>query len=1202
MSSLNPEELIGRIQNIYYSCDPSEQAVLIQILEELAETGESKTYEQVWLADYKEVPVDIDTFLNSDTYLGKTNSNGASVYPFWRKELHNVFDAGNKYYEWILSGATRIGKTSTAVSGSSYDLYRLMCLRDPQKFFGTKEVSKFSILFFNITKDLAKGVAFREFNDTLKASPWFNAHGTFTKSESNYIYIPEGGKIVIDFGSDASHGLGMQVYCMVGTTKILTSAGYKTLAELKGKSAEIAQYAPDGSIEYSRAKVKLTKITYRTVTIYLEDDSIFEGSYEHMLMMSDGKYKEMQYITANDELMGVKTKPVKVVKTKITLHTKYPVELYDVIDIKPHHNFVIHDKHDFVSHNCAVMDECNFSQAGVKDVKKAKEKMRNTYTTIAARVSGTFKHGGKVFGRIYACSSKRSDSDFMEDYVAEQLDAGAGDHMYISDAPQWEVKPPETFSKETFTIAVGGRHQKSFVVPDNQCFPEALADLESQGYRLLHPPVDMKSNFLADFNIALRDLAGIAVLGSASYFTQEMLTKCINTSRRNPFYSDILQTGVKDNIAIEDYFHINEVPIELKRAPIYIHLDLSLVTDRTGISGGAITGRKDITSADGKTTSLPTFTQMFALAVEAPRDDKISYSKVVAFICWLRKSGFNIAGISRDQFQSEYLAQELERQGFTVDKISLDRTPDGYVALHTAILEERIDLLDSKLLQDELIHLQRDLVTGRLDHPIGGCFTADTKVALVDGRQLPISELLLEQEYRQNWVYTMNEITHKIEPKPIKKVFQTKLTKQLVKVTLDNGEVITCTPEHKFMLRNGEYREIQHCNVGESLMPLYTKYPVNTFMKYYRMYYEPFEQKWHFEHRQFCKNVVHKKGYLVHHQNYHKYDNCPTNLLCVTTADHRRIHNNRSKDYVQLSKTITQWHKKMKGTDAYLRRSEACRKGTMDYYKSVIPNYKPLADQQQERIAEIERIFDVKWSELSISERDSYGVKYSRMLDPTIQERISVKLSEAHKAGKFHKIQEVISQKRWVTNGVDNLYINKDENIPEGYHLGRVVSWSSGAKSKAYMQSLSPEERSKIYGSAKGKIWINNGEKNKYIPKDSPIPDGWVKGRLTPWQNKSEYKNHKIVSIEFITKPCRVYDLEIKDNHNFALGAGVFVHNSKDLSDATAGWVWNAIQKNPPIPISAKARAAAIALVNGNRSNDPKQNPIMERFGSYKKY
>ena len=716
---MNPEELIDRIQKIYYSCDDAEQAVLLQILSEIAETGESPTYEQVWLADYIEIPVDIDTFLNSDTYLGKTNRNGEAVYPFWRKELHNVFDAGNAFYEWILTGATRIGKTSTAISASAYMLYRLMCLRDPQKFFGTKEISKFSILFFNITKELAKGVAFREFNDTLKESPWFNAKGHFSNSEENFYYIPNGGKIVIEYGSDSAHGLGKQVYCLLGSTRILTSKGYVALADLNKKSPEIAQYAPDGSIVYSKAKVMLTKLTHKTITITLEDDSVFEGSFEHPFLMADGKYKALQDIQVGDILQGVKTKPVKVVNAKVTLHTKYPVELYDIIDIKPHHNFIVHDKHDFVAHNCAVMDECNFSQAGVKDVNKAKQKMRNTYTTIAARVSGTFKHGGQVFGKIFACSSKRSDSDFMEDYVAEQIEAGAGDHMYISDAPQWEVKPPGTFSKDTFTIAVGSRHQKSFVVPDNQCFPEALADLESQGYRLLHPPVDMKSNFLADFNIALRDLAGIAVLGSASYFTQEMLTKCINTNRRNPFYSDILQTGVKDNIAIEDYFHMEEVPPEVKRVPIYIHLDLSLTTDRTGISGGGITGRKDIISQDGKKTSETTFTHLFSVAIEAPRNDKISYSKIVAFICWLRKSGFNIAGISRDQFQSEYLAQELEKQGFTVDKISLDRTPDGYIALHSVLVEERIDMLDSKLLQDELIYLQRDMVTGKFDHLVG---------------------------------------------------------------------------------------------------------------------------------------------------------------------------------------------------------------------------------------------------------------------------------------------------------------------------------------------------------------------------------------------------------------------------------------------------------------------------------------------------
>ena len=62
----------------------------------------------------------------------------------------------------------------------------------------------------------------------------------------------------------------------------------------------------------------------------------------------------------------------------------------------------------------------------------------------------------------------------------------------------------------------------------------------------------------------------------------------------------------------------------------------------------------------------------------------------------------------------------MEAEGFTVDKISLDRTPDGYIALRSVIWEERIDMIDSNLLQNELIHLQFDSITSKVDHPVGG--------------------------------------------------------------------------------------------------------------------------------------------------------------------------------------------------------------------------------------------------------------------------------------------------------------------------------------------------------------------------------------------------------------------------------------------------------------------------------------------------
>ena len=88
------------------------------------------------------------------------------------------------------------------------------------------------------------------------------------------------------------------------------------------------------------------------------------------------------------------------------------------------------------------------------------------------------------------------------------------------------------------------------------------------------------------------------------------------------------------------------------------------------------------------------------------------------------------------------------------------------------------------------------------------------------------------------------------------------------------------------------------------------------------------------------------------------------------------------------------------------------------------------------------------------------------------------------------------------------------------------------------------------------KCWITNGSENKYVNKTDIIPEGWYKGRTyTP---KKEYKNHKILKIERINKPCRVYDLEIEDNHNFALDIGVFVHNSKDILDSLVGSVYSA--------------------------------------------
>lgn len=291
-----------RIQRIYTSCTDKEKYYLRKILEEISETGDSQTYRDIWLTDYKEIPVDIDTFLCDNYYLGKTNRNGQAVYPYWKNFMQKLFYSGNKYEEVFFTGATRIGKSSTAITCTAYMLYKLMCLRDPQQYFGKKDVSVFSILFFNLTKELAAGVGYREFQDTVLASPWFLDNGKQAGSAKNPYYIPDGGKVTIDYGSDAAHGLGKQVFCLVGDTEVLTSTGYQKIEDICGQTVDVAQYG-DFEVLYSPASVYLTKYADTTIRIELEDGSILEGTPDHKVLLSDGTYKELGKLTNSDDLL-----------------------------------------------------------------------------------------------------------------------------------------------------------------------------------------------------------------------------------------------------------------------------------------------------------------------------------------------------------------------------------------------------------------------------------------------------------------------------------------------------------------------------------------------------------------------------------------------------------------------------------------------------------------------------------------------------------------------------------------------------------------------------------------------------------------------------------------------------------------------------------------------------------------------------------
>ena len=103
----------------------------------------------------------------------------------------------------------------------------------------------------------------------------------------------------------------------------------------------------------------------------------------------------------------------------------------------------------------------------------------------------------------------------------------------------------------------------------------------------------------------------------------------------------------------------------------------------------------------------------------------------------------------------------------------------------------------------------------------GGCWSGETKVALADGRNISFIELVEEfKQGKTNYCYTIKEdgsvgIGQILHPRV------TKTNAEVIKIILDNGEELICTSDHKFMLRDGSYKEAKDLTSQDSLMPFH---------------------------------------------------------------------------------------------------------------------------------------------------------------------------------------------------------------------------------------------------------------------------------------------------------------------------------------------------------------------------------------------
>ena len=290
-----------------------EKKAVAQILSEMSESGISEKMNDILHEDWKEIPVDIETFIHDPQYLGRglTNAEGKfTLFPFWEDLLKKIYPDPLKpatCNTLALTGAIGIGKSTEAVIIGLYELYRMLCLRDPAVYYGIMSTDVISFAVINITLEAATGVAWSKMQNMIQSSDWFLAHGSLSKTELPAWKPFASSNIELVCGSQPRHFIGRALYwCLDPDTIIKTTEGDKRLGDLTDKVINVFTIDDNGNVVISDpCTVKPTECTNEEYQIELEDGTVIKCTPTHRFMLKDGSYKEAQHLTEEDELFDV---------------------------------------------------------------------------------------------------------------------------------------------------------------------------------------------------------------------------------------------------------------------------------------------------------------------------------------------------------------------------------------------------------------------------------------------------------------------------------------------------------------------------------------------------------------------------------------------------------------------------------------------------------------------------------------------------------------------------------------------------------------------------------------------------------------------------------------------------------------------------------------------------------------------------------
>ena len=354
-----------------------------------------------------------------------------------------------------------------------------------------------------------------------------------------------------------------------------------------------------------------------------------------------------------------------------------------------------------------LIDEVNFMAITEKSRRSVDRGTYNQalsiYNGLARRRKSRFLSQGAMPGMLCLVSSKRYPGEFTDMKIEE---ARKDPSIFIYDKRVWDIKPQGTFTNGWFRIFAGDLARKPKILSMTEYVPP-------QDECLVHEvPEEYRRDFENDIIGALRDIAGVSTMARHPFVLDvDRANQCFGATK-NIF-------SLEETDFITSTLKVYPGRAEDRNYPRWCHVDLGVTNDSCGVAIGYCPGFKSMTR-EGHAERMPIIKMDGLLRITPPQNGEILFYKVREIIYLLKQRGVPIKWISFDTFQSVDSVQMLKQRGFVAGNLSLDKTPAPYEFTKSALYEGRVLAPEHQKCREELYSLERDLRTGKIDHPPGG--------------------------------------------------------------------------------------------------------------------------------------------------------------------------------------------------------------------------------------------------------------------------------------------------------------------------------------------------------------------------------------------------------------------------------------------------------------------------------------------------